>query len=74
MIDIDFWNSASESAREMIVFHELGHCFLQRGHNDNKQDDGTCVSIMRSGKGGCIDFYTSSNRGSLLDELYEAGK
>ena len=27
-IDIDFWNSASESAREMIIFHGLGHCYL----------------------------------------------
>ena len=70
MIDVDFWNSASESAREMIIFHELGHCYLHRGHNDTAHSDGTCSSIMRSGMGGCVDFYTNSNRKGLLNELF----
>ena len=69
-IDIDFWNSASESAREMIIFHELGHCYLHRGHNDTTHADGTCSSIMRSGMGGCVDFYTNSNRKGYLTELF----
>lgn len=71
IIDIDFWMTASESAKEMIIFHELGHCYLKRGHNDKAHTDGTCSSIMRSGKGGCIDFYTNSKRGGYLNELYD---
>jgi len=74
MIDTDFWNTASESAREMIVFHELGHCYLHRGHNDIAHANGTCSSIMRSGRGGCVDFYTNSKRSNYLDELYVEGK
>lgn len=70
IIDVNFWASASESAKEMIVFHELGHCYLGRGHKDQKNEDGTCASIMRSGNSGCIDFYSNSNRGTYLDELY----
>lgn len=73
MIDIDFWSNASKMAKEMIIFHELGHCFLKRGHSDDTHNNGTCKSIMRSGKGGCMDFYNTSNRNDYLNELfYEA--
>lgn len=74
IIDKDFWESASENSKELIVFHELGHCYLSRGHNDSKKDDGTCASIMRSGRGGCVDFYNRSNKGGYLDELYLLGQ
>ncbi len=70
MIDIDFWRNASQLAKEMIIFHELGHCFLHRGHNDDQHHNGTCKSIMRSGKGGCLDLYNNSNRGDYMDELF----
>ena len=70
IIDANFWTAASDNSKEMIIFHELGHCFLERGHNDDKKSDGTCASIMRSGRGGCIDFYTKSNKAEYLDELY----
>lgn len=73
IIDKNFWVSASENAKEMIVFHELGHCYLERGHTDAKRNDGTCASIMRSGKGGCVDFYNNTNKESYLDELYTVG-
>ncbi len=70
ILDLDFWNAASDNSKEMIIFHELGHCYLERGHRDDKKGDGTCASIMRSGRGGCIDFYTKSNKAEYLDELY----
>lgn len=71
IIDKDFWSNASENSKEMIVFHELGHCFLGKNHNDERNNDSTCSSIMRSGNGGCIDFYNSRTRAELLDELFE---
>ena len=55
----------------MIVFHELGHCYLTRGHKDERKNNGTCASIMRSGKAACMDFYTSDNRKEYLDELFD---
>lgn len=30
------WELANESSREILVFHELGHCLLGRGHLDNQ--------------------------------------
>ncbi len=72
IIDLNFWASASDNSKEMIIFHELGHCYLERSHNDNKKSDGTCASIMRSGRGGCIDFYNKANKAAYLDELYTA--
>jgi hypothetical protein len=29
-----FWQSHGESAKEQLMFHELGHCLLDRQHND----------------------------------------
>lgn len=71
IIDKWFWERSSELSKELIVFHELGHCFLKRKHSNKQSNDGTCSSIMRSGKGGCIDFYTAKNRSRLLDELFD---
>lgn len=71
VIDENFWKRSSELSKELIVFHELGHCFLERNHLDEKSVDGTCFSIMRSGKGGCLDFYTAQTRTRLLDELFQ---
>ena len=69
-IDKDFWERSSDLSRELIVFHELGHCFLDRRHNNQRRADGTCDSIMRNGLGGCVDFYTAKTRTQLLDELF----
>lgn len=69
-IDVPFWNSASELNREMIVFHELGHCYLDRNHLDASFSNGLCKSIMRSGLCCCQDAYTSNNRTYYLNELF----
>lgn len=69
-IDQPFWESASDLAREFIVFHELGHCYLDRDHRENQFTDGTCVSLMRSGVEDCRDNYHSRTRETYLDELF----
>lgn len=33
-IDIDYWNRVSDLGREQLIFHELGHCALGLGHNE----------------------------------------
>lgn len=46
-----WWDHADEKARQAIVFHELGHCRLDRGHNDQviMQDDREIrLSLMHS--------------------------
>lgn len=71
VIDLNFWNNSSGFAKEMVVFHELGHCFLHRGHEEGAFGNGVCRSIMRSGVEGCFDNYRSETRDYYLDELFE---
>ena len=70
-IDQTFWNDYPHYyIREMVVFHELGHCFLERGHREGAYADGSCLSIMRSGLETCRDNYFPSTRSTYLDELF----
>ena len=34
-IDRDYWNSINSNAKEQLIYHELGHCILDLGHNDD---------------------------------------
>ncbi|WP_235297079.1 hypothetical protein [Portibacter marinus] len=69
-IDRDFWNRVGANQREMVVFHELGHCVLLRAHREDQNQSGLCLSIMRSGTGTCRDAYNVVNRPAYLDELF----
>ena len=71
MIDATFWENASDLAKEFVVFHELGHCDLARDHREGTHEDGTCLSIMRSGFVTCRDNYTPTKRSDYLDELFD---
>ena len=70
-IDKTFWSRSSELYREFVVFHELGHCVLDRDHKEDQDQRGLCLSIMRSGLGDCRDAYNSVNRTYYLNELFE---
>lgn len=70
-IDEAFWNKASTYEREYVVFHELGHCILDRRHLEDQHPDGTCVSMMQSGSGGCRMAYNAQTRSGYLDELFK---
>lgn len=70
IVDLDYWNNASKLEKEFIIFHELGHCFLNRDHLDDAETDGSCVSIMHSNPGVCFFELTSDNRTDYLDELF----
>ena len=69
-VDLETWEAVSASFREYIVFHELGHCERLRGHREDENRDGRCVSLMASGTGGCRAVYSSLNREEILDELF----
>ena len=69
-IDNAFWRRASHLEKEFLIFHELGHCFLERDHLDTQNSDGTCISMMQSGLGECDDNYNSQTRSDYLDELF----
>ena len=45
LIDPSFWHSSNHLTRESLIFHELGHCDLNREH----EDDSFTASIMNTG-------------------------
>lgn len=69
-IDQSYWNQVTDLQRELVIFHELGHCYLERSHLDD-QTNRACISIMNSGTSGCRLRYTTLTRTEYLDELFE---
>jgi hypothetical protein len=41
-----FWGFLNETERQMLFHHELGHCVLNRPHNDNFDSFGEPISLM----------------------------
>ena len=41
------WNTYSTQQQEILIFHELGHCLLNRDHQDERYQ-GFKISIMNS--------------------------
>lgn len=69
-VDQTYWRRASDLERELVIFHELGHCYLGRAHLDDSDAGGRCTSLMNSGLGNCRSAYSSSTREDYLDELF----
>ncbi len=47
LVNKDAWHTLNDSLRERLIFHELGHCELNRVHRNDKFEDGSWKSIMR---------------------------
>ena len=69
-IDENYWSTLTDLDKEYIVFHELGHCLLNRAHNNSFGTGRSCASIMQSGDAVCQVRYSVVNRDELLDELF----
>ena len=64
------WSRGSDTFKEMLAFHELGHCLLGRGHKNTRHSSGRPESIMNS---WLFDQRTYlANRDEYLKELYTA--
>lgn len=73
-VDRSYWeeDTTSDLEKEFVVFHELGHCILNRDHINNPDSDGVCLSIMYNGNSSaCNLVYTEANREELIDELFQ---
>lgn len=70
-IDRSFWDAFNDFEKELVVYHELGHCFLNRPHCDVINTDETCFSIMHSSEDLCENNYNSVTREEFLDELFD---
>lgn len=38
VIDNKIWNSFNETQRKLLIYHELGHCMLNKDHSTNLRD------------------------------------
>lgn len=45
-VNKDAWDHFDSMTRESLIFHELGHCLLNRDHVLTKRQDGTPTSLM----------------------------
>ncbi len=63
------------SSREQLVFHELGHCLLNRRHREDVLPNGEYVSLMR-GAGDQIygEALWKMKRAYYLDELFNSAQ
>lgn len=68
----EYWNKVTELAQEELLFHELGHCVLNRGHNDKKiayQNQSVPESIMYPYVFGNTWYY-KQRRIEYIEELF----
>lgn len=65
------WSRGSNTFKEMLVFHELGHCLLGRGHKNSTHSDGRPESLMRSSLFSEKTY--NANRDGYLKELFTVG-
>jgi hypothetical protein len=62
------WESSTESEREELVFHELGHCVLHKTHQAGITEAGIPQSLMNPAK---IDGSVySKNKAFYLSKLF----
>ena len=66
-----FINTNDILLKELVIFHEIGHCLLARDHRDDFYQNGICKSLMRTGTGECLDNYKESTRKTYLDEMFD---
>lgn len=71
-VDPIYWKLATELEKEYVMFHELGHCVLNRSHTTAADANDICLSIMEPGTGElCMSNYDETTRAALLDELFD---
>lgn len=68
-LDTTWWVEADAAGREALVFHELGHCVLDRGHDDSTHEDGRPKSVMAS-EITLVKWAWSHHRQEYVDELF----
>lgn len=72
LVGLDFWNYSDPKTREQVIFHELGHCILGRGHLDDSVNLGGYNIIPKSIMSTLLfsTTYYDHNRTYYIDELF----
>ena len=47
-IDPDWWSTYSSAIKRVVIYHELGHCLLQRSHDDTLIVDSMGLVVPKS--------------------------
>ena len=76
IINKNIWETLNDSLQERLIFHELGHCELNRSHRNDKFNDGSWMSIMRGDPLNAIDEripvpYFGFRKSYYIDELFD---
>lgn len=64
-----YWDTMSDSERKFLIFHELGHCVLNRSHFNSKDAAGRPVSIMHGTEPPY--WYFEEYYNSYIEELFQ---
>lgn len=68
-VDEKTWNSASDKQRKEMMFHELGHCVLNRSHTEGRMADDNCkTSIMSASPVG--EWCMNKHADEYMTELF----
>jgi len=65
--DQDFWLNSSESIKEVLMYHECGHAFLNRIHTQTY----SIMNIKYGATGWPICYNQECDHKFLLDELFK---
>lgn len=70
-INKETWDNIDEREREILIFHELGHCILKRKHRNERNERGEALSYMHSnGYAYVINPVSDFWREYYCDELF----
>lgn len=74
-LKIDYWERAPQEHQEILMFHELGHCLLNRDeHLDTRNGLNQPTSIMNSSINAISPGYYIQARELYLNELFGSEK
>jgi Zn-dependent peptidase ImmA (M78 family) len=45
-IDLNYWQQITDAEKEWLVYHELGHCILNREHREDRIRENNCVASV----------------------------
>ena len=62
----------NEHSREALVFHELGHCILDRPHINTRMKNGNYKSIMKASGEPVFAGFNLFKRDYYIDELFDS--
>lgn len=66
-----YWKKINDDVKTVLVYHELGHCYLGRGHITSKTN-GIPNSIMYPDTS--VASYFSANKSEYIEELFTGNK